>query len=269
MIELTEEEADVLRRLLRAVGGVVPEFVIAGGQAARLLRLHPLATRLEWSPLLTTDMDVATIDKGHRGNDLSEAFEAEGFTAVFEGDDVPPRTHYLRGAAEIELIVPDVARRHSSGATVKILGASAQKVKNLEPLLVEPTVLEVPNVGRVRVPNPAAYIIQKVLTVTDRRDFPKRGKDALYVHDALLLFTLDGHIHPEVVSLAARVLATLTKKQKAKLLETAAKLGDARTDFLIESARQAEGRPGLHTAEAFALANRLGLKELLESDSAT
>jgi hypothetical protein len=174
MIELTDEEADVLRRLLRAVGGVVPEFVIAGGQAARLLRLHPLATRLDWNALLTTDTDVATIDKGHRGNDLAQAFEAEGFTAVFEGDDVPPRTHDLRGTAEIELIVPDVARRHSSGVTVKILGASAQKVKNLEPLLVEPTVLEVPNVGRVRVPNPAGYIIQKVLTVTDRREAERR-----------------------------------------------------------------------------------------------
>ena len=66
MIELTDEEADVLRRLLRAVGGVVPEFVIAGGQAARLLRLHPLATRLEWNPLLTSDTDVATVDQARQ-----------------------------------------------------------------------------------------------------------------------------------------------------------------------------------------------------------
>jgi hypothetical protein len=141
MIEFTDEEADVLRRLLRALGGVVPEFIIAGGQAARLLRLHPLATRLEWNPVLTSDTDVASVDQGHRGNDLARAFEAEGFTPEFEGDDIPPRTHYLRGAAEIELIVPDLARRHSTGATVKILGASAQKVKDLEPLLVEPTEL--------------------------------------------------------------------------------------------------------------------------------
>ena len=263
MIELTDEEADVLRRLLRALSGVVPEFIIAGGQAARLLRLHPLATRLDWKPLLTSDTDVATVDQGHRGNDLATAFETEGFTPTFEGDDVPPRTHYLRGAAEIELIVPEVARRHSTGVTVKILGASAQKVKDLEPILVEPAELDVPHVGRVRVPNPAAYIIQKVLTLTNRRTLGKKGKDALYVHDALLLFTHGGHIHPEVVALAVRVVATLTKKQKAKLLETAAKLGDARTDFVGESDRQAEGRPGLHTPEAIALANRLGLKELL------
>ena len=115
MIELTDEEADVLRRLLRVVGGVVPEFIIAGGQAARLLRLHPLATRLKWNPLLTNDTDVATVDKGHRGNDLAKAFEAEGFTATLEGDDMSPRTHYLRGAAEIELIVPDIAGRHRRG----------------------------------------------------------------------------------------------------------------------------------------------------------
>lgn len=73
----------------------MPEFIIAGGQAARLLRLHPLATRLEWNPLLTRATDVATVDKGHRGNDIAKAFEAEGFTPSPEGDDVPPRTHYL------------------------------------------------------------------------------------------------------------------------------------------------------------------------------
>jgi|CXWL01.1.fsa_nt_gi hypothetical protein len=263
MIELTEEEVDVLCRLMRALSGVVPELIIAGGQAARLLRLHPLAIRLEWNPLLTSDTDVATVDKGHRGNDLAKAFETEGFTHALEGDDVPPRTYYLRGAAEIELIVPDVARRHSKGATVNLLGVSAQKVKDLEPLLVEPTELEVPNVGRVRVPNPAAYIIQKVLTLKNRRSLEKKGKDALYAHDALLLFTHNRHLHPEVIALAARVVATLTSKQKVKLLETAENLSDARTDFVAESARQAEGRPGLHTAEAIALANRLGLKELL------
>ena len=147
---------------------VVPEFIIVGGQAARLLRLHPLASRLEWSPLLTSDTDVATVDKGHRGNDLAKAFETEGFTSTLEGDDVPPRTHYLRGAAEIELIVPDLARRHSTGATMKILGASAQKVKDLEPLLVEPTELEVPTRKTVHLVG-AAYSRLRVSGPAKRR----------------------------------------------------------------------------------------------------
>jgi hypothetical protein len=74
MTELTAEEADFFRRLLSAVSGVVPEFIIAGGQAARLLRLHPPATRLEWNPLLTSDTDVATADKGRPGLHTPEAF---------------------------------------------------------------------------------------------------------------------------------------------------------------------------------------------------
>lgn len=222
-----------------------------------------MATRLLWAPLQTSDTDVATVDKGHRGGDLAKALELEGFDSVCEGDDVPPRTHYVRGAAEIELIVPDVPRRHASGATVKVLGASAQRVKDLGPLLIEPTEIDVPGVGRVRVANPAAYLIQKVLTLTNRRSLQKKGKDALYVHDVLLLFTHDGRLHREVVALARRVVATLTKGQRAKLLETVAKLGDPRTDFVAEAARQAVGRPVLQTPDAIALANRLGLAELV------
>lgn len=58
-------------------------------------------------------------------------------------------------------------------------------------------------------------------------------------------------------------MATLSRSQKKKLRETAAKLGDPAVDFVIESSRQAAGRPGLHTPEAIALANRLGFAELL------
>jgi hypothetical protein len=119
MIELTPDELDVFGRLLRALDGVVPECVIAGGQAARLLRLHPFATRLEWTPLQTSDIDVATADKGHRGNDLAKALSTEGFASRLEGEDVPPRTLYVRGTAEVELIVPALHRRHVNGATTR------------------------------------------------------------------------------------------------------------------------------------------------------
>lgn len=130
---------------------------------------------------------------------------------------------------------------------------------------VEPTQLEVPKVGQVWVPNPAAYIIQKVITLTNRHSLAKKGKDALYAHDALLLFTHNGHIHSEVVVLATRVISLLTAKQAATLRENAHALGDARTDFVAESARQAAGRAVIHTVEAIALANSLGLHELLRA----
>ena len=265
---LTEAEIDVLRRVLRAVDGIVPEFVIAGGQAARLLRYHPLAVAVDWAPLLTSDIDVATVDRGHRGHRLAEALEGEGFVASFEGDDSPPRTHYELGEAELELIVPDLPRRHSTGATVSILGASAQKVKDLGPLLIDPVTVEVPAVGPVRLPNPAAYIIQKVITLNDRRSLGKKAKDAVYAHDALLLFTHGGRLHPSVAAQAAIVLAALSPSQRKRLHRNAQSLGDDRIDFVVEGSRQITGlRDSPTSAHAMATANRLGLEELLRAST--
>jgi len=179
------------------------------------------------------------------------------------GDDRPPLTHYSPGAAEIELIVPDLPRRHASGATVEILGASAQKVADLQPLLVEPIDLEVEGIGLVRLPNPGAYLLQKMITLGARRTLEKKGKDALYVHDVLLLFTHDGRVRSEVIEQAARVLKTLTRSQARRLRDHARKLGEPTTDFVAEAARQAADRPRAPTAQSMAAANRLGLQELL------
>lgn len=263
MLELRDEEVDAFRRLCRATAEIEPECVIVGGQAARLLRFHPLATRLDWSPLFTHDIDLATHDTGHRSGSLAAALQAEGFIAAPQGDDVPPLTRYELDGFEVDFLVPEHHRRHEHGATMTVLGASAQRVKDLEILLIEPTDVDVRGVGVLRVPNPASYLIQKLVTLPSRPEAAKRGKDALYIHDVLLLFTHDGRLHREVVEAAQRVLKLLTKRQRRIVGKTAASLGDARTPFVIASAQQAQGRPGRVDAETFALANRQGLDELL------
>lgn len=181
------------------------------------------------------------------------------------GDDRPPLTHYTLGAAEIELIVPDLPRRRASGATLEVVGASAQKVADLQPLLVDPIDLEVEGIGLVRLPNPGAYLLQKMITLSARRTLEKKGKDALYVHDVLLLFTHDGRIRSEVVEQAVRVQTTLTPSQAKRLRNNARSLGEPTTDFVAEAARQAADRPRAATAQSMATANRLGLSELLDS----
>ena len=262
MTLLTDEERDVFRRLLEALRGAEHEFLIGGGQAARLMRLHPLARTLDWAPVLTSDIDIASHARGHRSAiALDQAIERAGFTARFEGDDQPPRTHYVLGNAELEFIVPDVAQRHPTGATIKVLGVNAQKVKNLEPLLFEPMTLEVEGVGTIRLPNPGAYIVQKTLTLSDRRTIAKKGKDSLYVHDAFQLFTTSaGQLHAHVVEFGTRVLASLTPKQLKRLKQNVERLGDPRSDLVIEASRQAVGRVLL--AEAAALTFRSSFREL-------
>lgn len=266
MIDLTDDEAAALRRLLRALGEARDEFVVTGGQAARLFRLHPLASPPTWPALRTADIDVATSDRGHRARiDLGAALLREGFTPEMTGDDSPPLTHYTLGASEIELIVPDLPRRRAGGATVEVLGASAQKVADLQPLLVDPFDLEVEGIGLVRLPNPGAYLLQKAITLSARRTLEKKGKDALYVHDVLLLFTHDGRLRREVIEQATRVRRTLTHSQAKRLGDNARKLGESTTDFVAEAARQASDRARAPTAQSMATANRLGLQELLAS----
>lgn len=263
---LSDAEKDVFRRLLKALDGTKNEFIVVGGQAARLFRYHPWARTVDWQPILTSDIDVATDDKGHRaGVDLGARVNQQGFEGQMEGDDRPPRTLYVSasGNAEIEFITPDRPKRNPTGVTIDVLGISAKKVPHLEILLVEPCVVTVPDVGDVRVPSPASYILQKTLTLTNRRTKEQRGKDALYAHDALQLFSTPQGVLAEVVAQASHVRSTLGRKQLAELQLNAAKLSDPRTDFVAEASRQAAaaGRRGQGT-EAIALANKLGFRDL-------
>lgn len=50
-------------------------------------RVCPLcATQLEWDLLLTSDIELATIDKGHWVPDTAKAFEKEDFSTISRGD---------------------------------------------------------------------------------------------------------------------------------------------------------------------------------------
>lgn len=102
------------------------------------------------------------------------------------------------------------------------------------------------------------------MSLTNRRELAKKGKDALYVHDALRLFTRGAQLAPSVVEQARRLRQRLTRRQRAKLSENVGKLSLATTDFFIEAARQARGRSAAHSPEVIALVLKLGLAELLD-----
>lgn len=264
MSELNDEERETFRRLLNAFGQARAEFLIAGGQAARLYRLLPDAGSLDDPPLLTTDIDIVTRLKGHGVDEkVGERLLREGFSTEYRDTGTPPVTHYVRGATELEFIVPNLKERHSSGAIVELFGINAQKVDHLEVLLTEVVEVDVPDVGSVRVPAPAAYLIQKIITVTNRRELAKKGKDTLYIQDALRLFTQASRLAPALVDQARRIVPRLTSRQTLKLKENVEKLSSPRTDFVLEAARQAQGRRAPHSAEVIALVMKLGLKELL------
>jgi hypothetical protein len=86
-------------------------------------------------------------------------------------------------------------RDGSPDATVAISGVTAQKLKYLDVLLEERWTVRVGSAQgfplaedvRVHVPNPASYLVHKILVLANRKS-SKQPKDVLYIHDTLLMF---------------------------------------------------------------------------------
>lgn len=197
------DDLAAIARLIDALRPWHQQLVIVGGWAHQLHRMHPWATIPAHAPLLTRDADVAfSLDSALTGN-LRTALEAADFTEVLSGDHRPPVAEYRLGDDEggfyAEFLVPlhgSGARRDGSAdATVKRAGVTAQKLRHLELLLVQPWTVRVEAgsdvpvqvAADIRVANPVSFIAQKLL-IRQFRKPDKKAQDVLYVHDTLELF---------------------------------------------------------------------------------
>jgi hypothetical protein len=190
-------------RVVEALRPWLPEVVIAGGWAHRLHRLHELADPPAFTSLMTEDVDVALRSSLPDGADLRTRLLAEQFTEEITGDDRPPITHYRIGTPRqpfyVDFLTPLVGSENKRDGrpdvTTRVGGVVAQKLRHLDVLLLGPWLVAIgPTNGfpletqaTVRVPNPAAYMAQKLL-ILPRRKREDQERDVLYVHDTLHTF---------------------------------------------------------------------------------
>lgn len=231
MSGLEASEVDGLRRLKAALEALDCGIVVVGGIAVRLLRFHPLAQRLEWDPLVTNDVDLAIAAKATPKVEIDAAFEAQGFVERLDGLEHPPICRYLRGDFEVELLMPmersASTKRRTPSPIATLRGSTAQRLDDFEPLLDEPISLDIPDVGALLVASPAAYLIQKLLSLPARSSPGDKRKDVVYLHDVVVLFGTDDGLHPEVRAHAARIDRTLTESQRSKIARTIESISDA------------------------------------------
>ncbi len=125
------------------------------------------------------------------------------FREELSGETRPPVAHYYFTTGDsgfyAEFLTPLVGgyvkRGDKRDATTQIAGVPAQKLRHLELLLNTPWEVTIapengyPTDGarRVRVPNPAAFLAQKIL-IHDRREREDKAKDILYIHDTIETF---------------------------------------------------------------------------------
>ena len=203
---MTADRRD-LASFTRAVEALAPYFknlVFVGGWAHFLYTLRPEASPLPFEPLRTEDADVAAPARLPRGRQsIAKCLTDAGFREHLSGDHVPPVSEYVlgdeTGGFYLEFLTPlvggEVKRGGRPDVTAEVGGVTAQKLRHLDILLTAPwQVTLTRHVGfpvsqprTIAIPNPAAYIVQKMLVLPKRRP-DKQAKDLLYVHDTFSLF---------------------------------------------------------------------------------
>lgn len=196
-------DLEAFGRLVAALAPWQSQLVVVGGWAHRLYRHHPMAATPEYRPLTTLDADVVFGSGDQLQGNIKSALDDAGFKEELFGSHQPPVSQYSLGEEGAgfyaEFLTPlrgsGMKRSGARDATTVAAGISAQKLRNLDILLVHPWQVTVgPDQGfpmqhpaELRIANPTAFIAQKFLIQGDRlRD--KRAQDMLYVHDTLSLF---------------------------------------------------------------------------------
>jgi hypothetical protein len=88
-------DVEYFARLVEALEPWLDQFVIIGGWAHRLYRLHPLAQRLDYEPLGTFDTDIAVpLDLPATGEQLRARLLERDFREERMGDMQPLAAHH-------------------------------------------------------------------------------------------------------------------------------------------------------------------------------
>jgi hypothetical protein len=240
-------------RLMEALEPWLDRVVIVGGWTLPLLRLHPLAQPVPYAPLFTKDADVAVpLELRSESGDVRGRLLARGFHENFLGEDRPPVTHYQLGEDDgfyaeflTSLAGSEFKRDGKRDVTARIVGVTAQKLRHLEILFIEPWSVALPRAqgtGRpfdVKVVNPVSYIVQKLLVHAKRKP-DDQAKDILYVHDTIELFAAS--LNELRLVWTNRVSPALERRVNARVYEARDRIFGEVTDRTRKATLMASGR---------------------------
>jgi hypothetical protein len=191
-------------RVVESLEPYLPQIVLVGGWAHRLFQHHPLGQPLPFDVLMTEDADLGV--PARQANNLqgtapiSQLLKEAGFTRKLRDGGASYRLGTEAEGFEVEFVAPlegSPKDREGKPKTVHFGGIQAEALRYIDILLKEPwdyfltaehgfppLTLQ----SALRVTNPNSYLLQKVLTVHRRHRPYKQAKDALYIHDTILIF---------------------------------------------------------------------------------
>jgi hypothetical protein len=248
-------DLEAFAKLVQALAPWRQQLVFIGGWGHRLHRLDPRSNKLDYQPVFTRDTDLAFANKEPMDGDIKQALIQHGFREELRGDHRPPAAHYTLGEEAggfyAEFLTPLAGsgrkRDGAADATMAKAGISAQKIRHLDILLVDPWVISLrrqegaflPERTDIQAVNPLCFMVQKFL-IQQYRPANKRAQDVLYIYDTLELFgalldEFNAHWHarvaPALGSLAddVRKLSVQTFGEVNDMVRDAARIPADRT----------------------------------------
>lgn len=212
-----DEMLGELRRVVDALGSYRDDVVLAGGFVPLVYRQSAPFEPPPHGALLSGDIDLTVPENlAVRERRLKDCLEDADFVVVLSRSTEPPIHYYQRrehgesslARYHVEFLAPlkgKSTNRDGSPKSPKAIqdGVNAQLLRYMDLLLHDP--LEVAPFGDAlafRVPNPAAYVVQKLLASARRSSHDKRDKDLAYIYDVALLTRSDwGSVASRVDSL--------------------------------------------------------------------
>ena len=165
------------------------DIVIAGGWVPYLYAAH-VPPSDEAVALKTRDLDLAVPrEVPEREKTIDQLLGDADFACEFRSRGTPPVTVYLATHAgdEVEIEFITTAQGESPGVRTVQSGLTAQELRYVDLLLDHTWTLPLDALsageleGSVRVPTPAAFILQKALSHRSRTDPLKKEKDLYYI----------------------------------------------------------------------------------------
>jgi len=177
--------ADLLKRSLEALGAYRDDVILVGGLVPLLYRYLPGFNDPGLSPCATRDVDLAIEARlPVRDQSVRTALEGAGLHVVEVpgiGRQIAQQYYQLDPSARLQpehleflapLRGPDRDRPvHPQPDMV------AQALRFIDLLRARPLACEVPEVGRILLPHPFTYVVQKTRIRSDRRKRDKHRKD--------------------------------------------------------------------------------------------
>ena len=205
---LDKEFDSFFQEVVQLLSPYLGDLICIGGCANALYRFHELASPAAPAYLGTKDIDWAVPQKLplQDRKPLSRFMDEAGFIAKYFGSGNKAVIKYYPTdpalSADLEFLcplsgLPGSSNKASSPASYEVQpGLMAQPLRYLEILFQKPWLIDLGRVPEfkalrgthVHVPNPAAYVVQKVLIRDQQRGLPSLAKDCYYIYEISILF---------------------------------------------------------------------------------